>query len=126
LNTLISIKTIHGIKCNEFDRVSFHDIHKLSNRATPKMYLNYSTSLALYRIYHTTIPENIWLKLQCNLISQERNFKLLFKTTCKTKIGLQCFSNRVAHCTKQISIDLTRVSYPVFKKHCKEKFLKFT
>ena len=42
---------------------SYHELHKLTNRATPAMYSNYKCALLLHKMYNGTEWNNEWLHL---------------------------------------------------------------
>jgi hypothetical protein len=43
--------------------ISYANLHKMANRATPEMFLKYIMSLLLYRTFNNDIPERDWLSL---------------------------------------------------------------
>ena len=63
--------------------LSYFELHKLTNRATPLMYCNFKCDILLYRTFNATGVESEWIQINLNVISTPRqeNFiinRLLF------------------------------------------------
>jgi hypothetical protein len=48
--------------------ISYANLHKMANRATPEMFLKNKMSLLLYRTFNNEIPETGWLSLNFDQI----------------------------------------------------------
>jgi hypothetical protein len=48
--------------------ISYVNLHKVANRATPGMFLKCKMSLLLYRTFNNEIPETDWLSLNFDQI----------------------------------------------------------
>jgi len=119
------LKTILNRKCNQFDPISFLDIHKLAKRATPTMYMNYVTSINLYKICNFQSPLNIWIDLNLQHQNTQRFYTPRFTKNNIHKVGLNKFSNRVQGICKSFTSDVLSLPENHFKKLSKQLFLKF-
>ena len=103
--------------------MSFKDLHKKYNRATPTQFQKYTTAISLYDLIKKEIPEDDWINLQFNIQNDWRNTKLSFQANNKFKCGLNCLSNRFKSITNEIDkqwIDMTR---DVYKTKCKRRLI---
>ena len=74
---------------------SFKTLHKISNRATPEMWSNYSTACGMFHVISTGVPEDTLVNMTENFLNSERNEGLQFTRSNKLKIGFNCLSNRL-------------------------------
>jgi hypothetical protein len=103
--------------------MSFKDLHKKYNRATPTQFQKYTTAISLYDLIKKEIPEDDWINLQFNIQNDRRNTKLSFQANNRFKCGLNCLSNRFKSITNEIDkqwIDMTR---DVYKTKCKRRLI---
>ena len=124
LSSLI-LKTCTGTFCNQIDRVSYHQLHRSTNRALPSMYIKYLKATTLHRISTTQTPECIFQELLVNHLNSERGYKPQFsKNNCHT-VGINKFNNRIQDICSELKHDFTSVNFNVHKKLCKKSFLTF-
>jgi len=129
-NALMSIsakvlKTVTGIKCNQDDGISFLELHKKTNRATPKMMTSYVQATCLHRIINNEVPSAIYLDLLTHHQELRRHYKPTFVKTNKTKIGENILRNRVQKTKNSLSGDWSVLSYDRMKIKAKRDFLTF-
>jgi hypothetical protein len=103
---------------------SYKTLHKISNRATPEMWANYSTACAMFDVVSTGIPEDIVVNMTENFLNSARNEGLLFTRSNKIKIGFNCLSNRLQKVSSVLKNDnWMRESKISFKLKCKRVFI---
>jgi len=119
------LKTISGIKCNHEDKISYYELHKRLNRATPQMMTLYVQATCLHRVLTNNVPNNVFLDLLYHHYEARRHYKPTFSKTNKTRVGCNIFRNRIQKSTNQLSTDLTVLSYNQLKVIAKRDFLKF-
>jgi len=119
------LKTISGIRCDQTDGVSFYDLHKRLNRATPTMMTPYIQATSLHRIISNGIPECIYLDLLTHHVDSRRHYKPAFMKTNITRVGENIFRNRIQFTTNRLSYDITKMSYNQLKINAKKDFLSF-
>jgi len=119
------LKTITGIKCNHEDGISFYELHKQTNRATPLMMSHYNQATALHRIMHNQTPDVIYVDLATHHIESRRHYKPIFIKNNKTKSGENIFRNRIRKTCNEMPTDITYLSYDQLKMTAKRTFLKF-
>jgi hypothetical protein len=96
--------------------LSFKEVYKKYNRATPTQFQKYTTAVSLYDLIKKEIPE--WINLQFNIQNDRQNTRLSFQTNNKLKFGINCMSNRFKSITNKV--DLTR---DVYKTKCKKRLI---
>jgi len=119
------LKTVSGTKCDQTDKVSFLELHKSLNRATPGMMTSYIQATCLHRIIHNEIPQSIYLDLIANHIETRRHYKPTFHKTNKTRVGLNLFRNRIQNTTNILQFDISSLPYTSTKVMAKRTFLTF-
>jgi len=103
--------------------LSFKELHKKYNRATPTQFQKYTTAVSLYDLIKKEIPEEDWINLQFNIQNDRRNTRLTFQANNKLKCGINCMSNRFKSITNEIDkqwVDMTR---DVYKTKCKKRLI---
>ena len=85
---------------------SFKTLHKISGKATPEMWLNYSAAFGMYNVITTCVPEETFVNLTENFLNSKRNQRLQFTRSNRLKIGFNCLSN----CLQKISFSLRNYS----------------
>jgi len=119
------LKTVSGIKCDQTDGVSYLELHKKLNRATPLMMATYFQATCLHRVLTNEVPQPIYLDLLVNHIDQRRHYKPAFSKTNKTRIGENVFRNRIQKTTNLLTFDMTTLNYTQFKIKAKRDLLSF-
>ena len=110
----------------DYDKVlSFDDLHRLTNRASPNMWCNYVTACAMYDCVTNEVPQNILTKMTINSLNTSRRPGITFTRTNHIKIGFNCLGNRLQLVSTQLNIDWSIMSKQAFKKHCKNLFLSY-
>jgi hypothetical protein len=66
---------------------SFKTLHKISGRATPEMWSNYSAACGMYNVITTCFPEETFVNLTENFLNSERSQGLQFTRSNRLKIG---------------------------------------
>jgi hypothetical protein len=102
---------------------SFQELHKISKRATPKMWSNYVHCCALYDVVTTRKPNLLLSKLMENNLVEQRFQGLVFTKSNKIKIGLNCLSNRVTNVSRRLNFNWLMLSKTVFKLKCKKMMI---
>ena len=72
---------------------SFKKLHKISNRAMPEMWFNYSAACGMFNVITTCIPENTLVNMTENCLYSERIEGLQLTRSNKLKIDFNCISN---------------------------------
>jgi hypothetical protein len=102
---------------------SFKMLHKMSKRATPEMWSNYSTACGMYNVITTSVPEDTFVNLTENFLNSERNQGLQFTRSNRLKIGFNCLSNRLQKISFSLRNNSLQDSNVVFKMKCKKLFI---
>jgi len=72
--TLASIiKNAKNLSKGRQGQFSFKTLHKISGKATPEMWLNYSAAFGMYNVITTYVPEDTFVKLTEIFLNSERN-----------------------------------------------------
>ena len=105
------------------DRMSFAELHKINNRATPKQMCEYSHALQLYKLISLELPKADWLDLNFQQVFGGRTRTFNFAKTNNYKIGLNLICNRFHSLNGRIDYSWMNESYESFKIRCKKMFL---
>jgi len=119
------LKSITGIRCDENDRISYLELHKITKRATPIMMMKYVQATTLHRISSSGIPNNVYVDLITHHIENRRHYRPNFIKSNLTRAGGNIFRNRIQHMCNELSSDLTEQSYDQLKITAKRDFLTF-
>ena len=103
--------------------ISYYNLHKMANRATPAMFLKYKSSLLLYRTLKHEIPENDWLYLHFDQIITTRQSLFSVLKTNKYNVGMNVFNNKLHAINGKILLDWLNLTIDAFKIMCKKNFL---
>ena len=106
--------------------LSYMNLHKKLNRATPEMYSDYKLAILLYKTYNEQQPESTWT---CLNFSQTLMSRQIFFHTNKTninKVGLNCLENRLNSLNDKIPLEWLNKPFIPFKLEIKKSFLSFT
>ena len=105
--------------------ISFANIHKSSNKCTPKQITLYQMAINLYAIVNknSIVPSTELTRLldQVNCTGRQVLFDHLSNNY---KIGLNAIENKFYPLNKLIVMDKLSWSFALFKKHMKNQFLK--
>jgi hypothetical protein len=74
---------------------SFKMFHKISKRATPEMWSNYSAACGMYNVITTNVPEDTFVHLTENFLNSKINQGLQFTRSNRLKIGFNCLLYRL-------------------------------
>ena len=74
--------------------ISYVNLHKMANRATPDMFLKYKSSLLLYRTLNDEIPEADWLFLNFSQVITRRQNIFMIRKTNNFNVGLNVSNNK--------------------------------
>ena len=107
------------------EMISYQDLHKLTNRATPEMLAHYKLALSLYKVFNDKSPLNEWLHLNFTQINTTRQTSFMTSKANKLKLGMNCLSNRFNHLNGKIPLLWLNKSFDCYKIECKKLFLKF-
>jgi hypothetical protein len=102
---------------------SFQELHKISKRATPKMWSNYLHCCALYDVVTTGKPNLLLSKMMENNLVEQRFQGLVFTKLNRIKIRLNCLSNRVTNVSRRLNFNWLMLSKTVFKLKCKKMMI---
>ena len=105
------------------NRLSFEKLHKKYNRASPMMWCNYVTAMAMWEVVNNQLPEKTHLKLALNILHEERRPGLLITRNNDTKMGFNCLSNRLQVVSKSLKVNWQYMSKINFKSLCKKQFI---
>lgn len=104
--------------------LTFIQLHKKYNRATPYIYSLYMSTLNLFDLNHRRQPLQEYDNLQLITMNDRRNVKLVFIRNNKYKIGLNRLSNRMRSVTNVVNKSWMNLSRERFKKLCKDNIIK--
>ena len=104
--------------------ISFENVHRMNQRASPDKVLMYKHYLALYKLYNQNKPSLEWCSLHINQIftSRQTNFKI-WKSN-NLKVGLNALANRFFILNDMIPLNWLEGGFDTFKIKCKALFLK--
>ena len=105
--------------------ISYVNLHKMANRATPEMFLKYKMSLLLYRTFNNEIPETDWLSLNFDQILTSRQSNFLTQKTNNYNVGLNISSNKFYVLNGKIILDWLSLPINSYKILCKQRFINF-
>ena len=106
--------------------ISYMELHKISNRATPLMFAKFKLALLLYKTFNEAIPINEWVTLNFNQINTSRQLTFKCEASNKYVVGKNVPSNRFSELNGMIPLDWLNKSVVSFKILCKQKFLTYT
>ena len=102
---------------------SYMYLHRIYLRATPEMWSNYSTACGMYNLVCRQSPEQVVPFLMMNALHSSRQQSYTFTRSNMTKIGFNCFSNRLQLVSNRMKCDWQQMSYEMFKVRCKDLFI---
>ncbi len=99
---------------------SFTELHKVSKRATPKMWSNYVHCCALYDVVMSGKPNILLCRLMENNLVDQRFQGLVFTRSNRLKIGTNCLSNRMMYVSRKLNFNWLMQTKTTFKMKCKK------
>ena len=108
------------------DRMSYLELHKINNRATPAEFSNYKHALLLHKLIHTEIPTLDWIDLNFQQTFNRRSTSVNFVKNNRFKIGENLMCNRFGVLNGKITHEMLNLGTDSFKVTCKSMFLKQT
>ena len=123
----ISANALRSCMMSNCFEISFVRIHSLCHKSTPSQIMSYQAALHLHRVFNemfeSCTTEHAALLLNVTCTSRQLKFEIIRNN--RSKIGMNCISNKFYHITKQISLDSLNLGYVHFKKLMKFQFLKY-
>ena len=74
--------------------MSFVELHRINNRATPKKMCDYKHALQLYKLFSLEIPKVDWVDLNFQQVFSGRAWTFNFGKINNYKVGLNLICNR--------------------------------
>ena len=105
--------------------ISYINLHKKLNRATPAMYCDYKLALMLYKTYNESLPESEWLELNYSQTLMSRQHLFHINKTNHSLVGLNNLSNRFHMINDCIPLEWLNKTFLTYKIAIKQKFLMF-
>ena len=99
--------------------VSYANLHKDYQRATPKLFSHYQTAVSYYEIVNEQVYQHEKNIVTNNTLSDRRNAFLTFGRSNKYCVGLNLLSNRLRAISGLISKTSVSYSKNMFKTYCK-------
>ena len=105
--------------------ISFINLHKMCERATPEMYMNYKLALCLYKLYNVEFNPIEFVLLNNNQIFTGRQVKFFSIKSNTFKVGINSLANRFHTINNSIPLNLLNLLLDTHKIWCEENFIKF-
>ena len=105
------------------DRMSFLELHRLNNRATPTQMCDYKHALQLYNLIHQEIPKADWVDLNFQQVFGCRVGTFNFTRTNNYKVGLNLMCNRFHNINNRVKYEWMEGGFESYKIKCKNMFL---
>ena len=106
--------------------MSYVELHKINNRATPNEFCNYKHALLLHKLIHTEIPSSDWIDMNFQQNFNNRSTKINFFKNNRFKVGENLMCNRFDILNGKINYDMINSSNDSYKIKCKSLFLVST
>ena len=106
-------------------QLSYLNLHKLTNRATPEMFSTYKLALTLYKLYNSNTHCLEWIHLNIEHVSTSRQTSFIVKRNNTNVTGSNALTARLFDLNGQIPLTWLNNSFQQFKIKCKSKFLSF-
>ena len=103
----------------KFPFLSYKNLHRITNRATPQMYCNYKLSLSLYKTFNNQFPNSEWIHLNVNQMNMSRQTKFHVTRTNSRMIGMNALCNRFYYLNDKIPLEWLNKSFFAYKIECK-------
>jgi hypothetical protein len=105
------------------NNLSYRQLHKNFNRATPKIFSNYLTATNFYEVMNGKYPE-IREDTNQNILSDRRNMNFTFVRNNRFRVGLNKISNRLRTISNVIPKSNILSSNQVYKTDCKKEIIQ--
>jgi hypothetical protein len=102
--------------------ISYVNLHKMTNRATPSMYMKYKLSLLLYKTFNMQSPISEWIELNFNQFFTSRQTNFMSNANNRHAIGSNALCNRFNHLNDLININHLNLNFNSYKIVCKNCF----
>ncbi len=106
-------------------RISHHNLHKATNRATPSMYCDYKSALQIFKLLNENTPKNDWIHLNLDIINTTRQQFFEVRLNHRLRVGKNALCNELHDLNGKIPLDWLNLPLESFKIKCKNKFLSF-
>jgi hypothetical protein len=73
--------------------ISYIDLQKLANGATPEMFLHYKLALLLFNMYNSDNEYKKWVHLNLNQVLKSRQTNFCIKKNNNLAMGMNAISN---------------------------------
>ena len=103
--------------------ISFENIHKMNQRATPETFMTYKCAIQLFKLYNANEHSLEWISLNENQILTTRQTNFMIMKTNNTKVGLNILTNRFHILNGLIPLSWLNFSLSTFKIKCKRLLL---
>jgi hypothetical protein len=107
------------------EMISYENLHKITNRATPEIMSQYKLALSLYKVFNDKTPINEWLHLNFTQINTSRQTHFMVSKTNKLKLGMNCLTNRLNYLNGKILLLWLNKTYDCFKLNARSCSLNF-
>ena len=105
--------------------LSYRQLHKQYNRATPRIFALYQTCVNFFNVMKSEDSvSDERAKVMLNIMQANRNEYFVFIRQNKYKCGLNNVSNRLRSVTNMIKKDWMLVDRNLFKTHCKKNVIQ--
>jgi len=99
--------------------LTFDDLHRAYQRATPRSFATYQTALNLYELCNSNYPEIEWHNLNLNILNARRNRFINCTSNNKLMVGYNRISNRFSCLNNKVDYNWLNGSLVSFKVTCK-------
>ena len=104
------------------NNISFIDLHKTYNRATPEKFLLYKHAISLFKLLNEQTFATELVAINYNQILTSRQTKFHASKVNNRKVGLNALANRVYILNNRIPLEWFNMCLDTFKVHCKKEF----
>ena len=100
--------------------ISYENLHKMTNRATPCMFMKYKLSLLLYTTYNMQSPLSEQIELNLNQFFTSRQTNFMSNTNNRHVIGSNALCNRFNLLNDKINLNHFNLNFNSYKIVCKK------
>lgn len=105
--------------------ISFQNLHRMTDRATPEMFSNYKLALLLFKTFNDKFPLQEWTQLNFSIILTTRQSKFAINRNNRLCVGNNAICNRLNVLNDKIPLTWLNKNYSLYKIECKKLFLSF-
>lgn len=105
--------------------ISFQNLHRMTDRATPEMFSNYKLALLLFKTFNDKFPLQEWTQLNFSIILTTRQSKFAINRINRLCVGNNAICNRLNVLNDKIPLTWLNKNYSLYKIECKKLFLSF-